>query len=48
MFADDELRFPDGVLAGRYAGSDHLPIAARVFVPLGGQTASLKAGSTGR
>jgi endonuclease/exonuclease/phosphatase (EEP) superfamily protein YafD len=48
MFADDTLRLPDGVLAGRYAGSDHLPIAARVFVPLTGQTASLKPGSTGK
>ena len=48
MFADDKLRFPDGVLAGRYAGSDHLPIVARVFVPVGGQTASLKAGNTNR
>jgi endonuclease/exonuclease/phosphatase family metal-dependent hydrolase len=40
MFADRELLFPDGVITGRYAGSDHLPIFARVLVPVPGQASA--------
>lgn len=40
MFADRELLFPDGVITGQYAGSDHLPIFARVLVPVPGQASA--------
>lgn len=42
MFADPQLLFPEGVLAGRFVGSDHLPIAARILVPVPGRTAAAK------
>ncbi len=42
MFADRELLFPDGVQAGEMAGSDHLPIVARVLVPVPGRAAALQ------
>ncbi len=34
MFADPSLKFPDGVIVGNKAGSDHLPILARIWVPV--------------
>jgi endonuclease/exonuclease/phosphatase (EEP) superfamily protein YafD len=42
MFADRELLFPDGVQVGEMAGSDHLPILARVLVPVPGRAAALQ------
>ena len=34
MFAEQSLLFPDGVIVGTSAGSDHLPILARIWVPV--------------
>ncbi len=42
MFADRELLFPDRVQVGEAAGSDHLPIVARILVPVQGRAATLQ------
>jgi len=42
MFADATLMFPDGVQVGEAAGSDHLPIMARILVPVPGRAAALQ------
>ena len=34
MFAERSLLFPDGVIVGTNAGSDHLPVLARIWVPV--------------
>lgn len=45
MFADQRLVFPDGVRVGEAAGSDHLPIVARVLVPVSARSAELAKGA---
>jgi endonuclease/exonuclease/phosphatase (EEP) superfamily protein YafD len=42
MFADRELLFPSGVQVGEMAGSDHLPIIARILVPVQSRSADVR------
>jgi endonuclease/exonuclease/phosphatase (EEP) superfamily protein YafD len=42
MFADDSLLFPQGVQVGQTAGSDHLPIMARILVPVPERSAGMQ------
>lgn len=42
MFADESLLFPQGVQVGHASGSDHLPIMARILVPVPGRSAGLQ------
>jgi endonuclease/exonuclease/phosphatase (EEP) superfamily protein YafD len=37
MFIDPKLKIAEPAIAGLYAGSDHLPIAAKILVPISGR-----------